>query len=380
MTTDLNLMTLNFFNLLILVGAVHGLLLSLLLFFNKKNQNAAHVLLSLLLLFYTLPVLRVVLHDIGFFRFYDWPIFSIELLYGLGPSLYLYSKAESDPHKRFKKKDLLHFVPVLMELIYYLSPYYANVSGFVIQQPQNRFDALWLIQQFGGIFSVLLYLFLSINLLSGYAKWVKNNYSDTHNRTLSWLQKPIILYSIFFFLWFTLRAVDVIYYHDSMRINIYYPFLILLSLTTYWIGTKGYLRSEIEVVGFAESNKTKLPEYDDSEHIKDFKKLIQTMEAKKPYLHTDLNLAQLADLISINPRLLSKVINSQAKMNFYDFVNQYRIEAFKFNIIKYPDRKILDLAHDSGFNSKTTFNQLFKNKTGLTPTEYKKKFNHSSYY
>ena len=77
---------------------------------------------------------------------------------------------------------------------------------------------------------------------------------------------------------------------------------------------------------------------------------------------------------NIPPHNLSEVINSRLKKNFYDLVNGYRIEQVKKDLSD-PAKshlKILSLAFDAGFNSKATFNTLFKESTGQTPSDYRK--------
>jgi AraC-like DNA-binding protein len=67
------------------------------------------------------------------------------------------------------------------------------------------------------------------------------------------------------------------------------------------------------------------------------------------------------------------VINEHFKLNFFDFVNQYRVEAFKERIVnpKYGNFSLLGVAFECGFNSKSAFNRIFKKSTGLTPSQYK---------
>jgi len=97
------------------------------------------------------------------------------------------------------------------------------------------------------------------------------------------------------------------------------------------------------------------------------------MNLSRPYLNPDLTLPQLATEIGISTHLLSQVINEHFKLNFFDFINQYRVEAFKEKIVnsKYGNYSILGIALECGFNSKSAFNRIFKKYTGLTPSQYK---------
>ncbi|TAL60301.1 MAG: AraC family transcriptional regulator, partial [Bacteroidetes bacterium] len=109
------------------------------------------------------------------------------------------------------------------------------------------------------------------------------------------------------------------------------------------------------------------------EAIQYSEKLKSYMELSRPYLNPDLTLPQLAVEIGISTHLLSQVINEHFKLNFFDFVNQYRVEVFKERIVnpKYGNFSILGIAFECGFNSKSAFNRIFKKYTGLTPSHYK---------
>jgi AraC-like DNA-binding protein len=99
------------------------------------------------------------------------------------------------------------------------------------------------------------------------------------------------------------------------------------------------------------------------------------MQNDKPYLEPELTLEQLASKLSLKPRVLSQAINEILGQNFYDFINRYRIEEASRLLTNPSDEKItiLEVLYEVGFNSKSSFNTLFKKYTGLTPTEFRKK-------
>lgn len=102
--------------------------------------------------------------------------------------------------------------------------------------------------------------------------------------------------------------------------------------------------------------------------------LLQFMVDESPYLHADLSLRSLANQLNLLPNKLSWLLNNCIGKNFNEFINHYRIEAFK-SLAKDPANAnitVLGLAYDSGFNSKTVFNTYFKKETGLTPKEFLK--------
>ena len=99
------------------------------------------------------------------------------------------------------------------------------------------------------------------------------------------------------------------------------------------------------------------------------------MAVKKPFLDSELTLEQLASQLNIKPRVLSQVINESLKIIFFDFINQFRIKAARRLLTNPKDKKItiLEVLYEVGFNSKSSFNTVFKKYTGLTPVEFKKK-------
>ncbi len=98
--------------------------------------------------------------------------------------------------------------------------------------------------------------------------------------------------------------------------------------------------------------------------------LLKIMAEQKPYLNPKLSLAGLARQLEISTNQLSQVINQQGQVNFHDFVNEYRVEEFIQNAKKNKNFSLLALALDSGFNSKSSFNTIFKKQKGGTPSQY----------
>ena len=102
------------------------------------------------------------------------------------------------------------------------------------------------------------------------------------------------------------------------------------------------------------------------------KELLVFIGQEKPYLEQELTLGDLANQLNMHAHHLSKMINKEMGKNFFDFINDYRVEEFKKLAVN-PKNKhisILGLAMEAGFNSKATFNRFFKNSTGLTPSEF----------
>jgi AraC-like DNA-binding protein len=133
---------------------------------------------------------------------------------------------------------------------------------------------------------------------------------------------------------------------------------------------KPLLDSKIETEERISYQKSGLTDEEAQSHLKD---LLQIMDIKKPYLNSDLTLKDLAAELSISQHNLSEILNTQLNRNFYDFVNGYRIEEVKRRMSDLESEKysLLAIAYDSGFNSKSAFNTIFKKQTNVTPSQYR---------
>jgi AraC-like DNA-binding protein len=102
--------------------------------------------------------------------------------------------------------------------------------------------------------------------------------------------------------------------------------------------------------------------------------LLTLMTAERPYRDPDLTLPLLAERLSTTPHKLSEVLNAELSQTFYDFVNRYRVEDVQRRLGDPESKhlKMLALAMDAGFASKSTFNEVFKKQTGQTPSTYRK--------
>ncbi|MBO0953029.1 helix-turn-helix domain-containing protein [Fibrella forsythiae] len=296
-------------------------------------------------------------------------MFDIELLFGLGPSLYLFVKASTNSPGQFIRRYYWHYLPVALEFSYYLTPAYRQVQHHLISWPSDTSHWLWLVEQAGAVISLLTYLYLTSRWLSRHKKELLS--SPGQQQILRWLEKPVRFYALFWLAWLGLRTLDVGQFGESLPINAYYPLLVLLSGTSCWIGFVGYTYSYPEqglTVAVAANSEALLSQ----DHSAQLDQLRQAMETDQLYLNAQLSLAHLAQHVHLNPRLVSKVLNEGLGKSFYEFVNAYRVEAVKEKLVnaRYQHLTFLGLAFESGFNSKATFNYLFKKHTGLTPKQY----------
>lgn len=101
--------------------------------------------------------------------------------------------------------------------------------------------------------------------------------------------------------------------------------------------------------------------------------LQQLIKTHKPHLDEDISLAKLASLLGVTSHQLSELLNIHNETNFYDFLNNLRYQE-ALNILHNADVNltIADIAYQAGFNNRTSFYSVFKEKLGVTPSQYKK--------
>ncbi len=95
---------------------------------------------------------------------------------------------------------------------------------------------------------------------------------------------------------------------------------------------------------------------------------------ERDFLDSEITLGQLAERIGTSPHLVSQYLNHVLGLNFFDYINGLRVAEVQTKM-RDPARAeatLLDLAHESGFNSKSTFNAAFKRISGVAPSVWRK--------
>ena len=178
------------------------------------------------------------------------------------------------------------------------------------------------------------------------------------------LRSALIIFSlkfVLFIVWNVLRYNDICIFITGIFFII--VFIIINSFVIFslnnpdqLLGTAKYQSSSI--------THDELPDY--------LSKINSYLSAQKSFVDPLLSLQRLSKSTKIPERLLSQIINQSSGLNFNDFINRYRIEFARELFQKESNKKVLEIAFECGFNSKTTFNAAFKKFTDMTPSEYKK--------
>jgi putative ABC transport system permease protein len=277
------------------------------------------------------------------------------------PSFYLYIIGLTDPAFRLRKRHNVHLIMPLLGLLWY-----ANLQG---SQSNDLISRMATIVPTSTVRLAIacvpfgVYLALSFGALLRYRKRLRNYFSDLGKVKLEWLHLILLF---FFALWLVL-VFDNLVLRSSRLIDLLFP---VITIGTLVLGVFAMRQSKI----FTEVPLTEKSRTLSEEALALAKGRLQSyLRDSKAYLDPALRLVDLANGIQMKPHDVSEVINCAFGKSFYDLINELRIDEVKKRLSdpKHSHLNILGVAMDSGFNSKSSFNDAFKRLTGMTPREFR---------
>jgi AraC-like DNA-binding protein len=374
--------TLDWFHLLVLLAAVQGLVLAGVLAFRQRNQTANRIL-AVAMLTWTVYLATSVYHAAHLepvFPHFFGLAHPMPLLFG--PLVYLYAVTASDHSRRFTRLDWLHFVPAALAVVGALPVYLLSGPAKLAwyEHAVQTGEVGWTVMVFTPLklLSGIIYTVITLLFLRRHRARIRDNYSSLERVNLQWLRW---LATAAAGVWVVAVVVNVLQWPEGPTSQRGEDFITLgTAVVVYGIAFMALRQPEIFRFDTAEQAAA-LPEprYERSglserEAAALRGALLSTMERDQPWKSKDLTLADLAERLSTTPHKLSEVLNSQLEQTFYDFVNGYRVRYVQNRIgdeaVKHL--KILALALDAGFASKSTFNDVFKKHTGRTPSDYRR--------
>jgi putative ABC transport system permease protein len=300
----------------------------------------------------------------------NWSWLPLQFSLTLGPLIYFYVLKITRPEYKFRSKDMLHFSPLLLELGAQALEVRDSIKTGAATYETPTFQQLNPILQLLAFVSVIIYLYLSHRLIGRFYRRLKFNGGDRYRYELRWLRSLLKSFGLLWLLWIPFTAADYFYYHYQLSIHAYYPLYLLLAVTTIWMAAVAFLRQEAGVlVGTPPFLKLPLP----AEMKQKSTWLKKAVKAGLYYQDPELSLNSLADKLELTAHELSRIINTVLKKSFNDFINEYRVADVvqKMQDTGYDHITLLGIAFESGFNSQSTFNRIFKQITGKSPLEYK---------
>lgn len=380
-------------NSLLLICAFQALFLAVLVIFKKKKTQSDRILAVWLLII----AVHIFVEFLQFYNYQnDFPVpwfigidVTFSMLHATLILIYILSFTRINQNRR---KYIWHFIPFLIINLILLKVYY-------LQSPEEKISDFKSVMSGNGFLNqnlklvtyiimavVVGYLVAGLIFIRKHKRNLRDQFSTVKGIELQWLQTLLYTLGGILVLAITFEILSntfLLVQPETGTIIIF----ILIAIGVFYIGIHGILQTDY----FSDYNprltdpgsspgKTKRPgvhsrktEKQKVELLDDkYEQLITYMETGKPFLETTLDLQSLAKLVDMKPHFLSMLINQKGGRNFFDFVNSFRINEFKEQVLDPANQNytLLSIAYSCGFNSKTAFNRAFKNITGKTPSEY----------
>jgi len=364
--------------ILLAIGSIQGLIYGFILLKSTKYNKLANRILAiiLLLLSYRLSIQIMRLFGLGYYN--SWYYIMLDISWVYGALIYLYTRAQTQSNYRFSRKDWIHFLPVIIQIICSVFVRLQNLYWDGTKESLSWLGyygyVLWMNNSTIYIVAsilIIVYAFKSQKLLTSVDEKFEINTTK-----LAWIKRIIKSFLVYFSLVLFVLLVDLVIYktiNDGSYFYFtrfyYYPFFIGIAFITYWIGLEGFSRRNDPELTI----KTTI-NAEDLERLKSIsRKLVNAMEMDKLYKNQELSLNRIAEQLNIKPYLISKSLSEIHNKRFSDFVNEYRVKEVQ-SLLQNPNNSkytLLSLAMDAGFNSKSSFNRAVKKQFGISPSELK---------
>lgn len=364
--------TINLVQIIVISGIVNGLVFTLLLLWKPENRVAnrflAILVFSICFSLFTQIVLQWGLYDR--FPWLHWLPFSMTFI--VGPAFYFYIRSLTDPGFTFKPVHIWHFAWIVFN---YVHSVYHLVLGRTNPYPlfHNFTEAL----DAYAIIQMSFYLYFTFKCLKRYQRRILEEISTIDHLTLNWVKELLyviacsaVVMSIFVIVDYRLLIDFNMEYYQGKLFKHKDVLICLHAFTSYWLAIGGFRQSQVSPLQGVST--TAIPEA-----LKDYSDVIQklTLAMNQDFLYRDpgLNLTKLSQHTKVPEKEISAALNQQLHKNFYSFINEFRVQDAKTKLInqQYDHLKILSIAYDAGFNSKASFNRVFKEFTGKSPKTYR---------
>ncbi len=385
--------------IILYLGAVQGLLLSVFLFSIRTNK-ISNRLLALLTLCWGIVLLTFALIDKGLYVKFPHLLFTVDqLIFLFFPLLYLQVKYLLESHVKFLRLDLFHFLPFLLSIIFNIDLFLMSGEEkyMMTKEPTEYFNILEIISNELISIQGVVYSIISLRLIRSYQKKIKNFESTLDKSIIKVLYIGIIL--VLFSWTIGIVGLNLEYLNVKVGFDYFVYTYLILVMVIYIISYAAVKSPEVfkldihtirshsfgikSLVSKANETKDVIDEDAKDKDVKTYHKedqalvdlneqLVSFMEENKPFLNPELSLPELAESLEVSRNQLSTVINKIHEKNFYEFVNQYRVNEVK-RLMTDPSNKhlkLISLAYDAGFNSKASFNRIFKQMTKMTPSQF----------
>jgi len=279
---------------------------------------------------------------------------NISLYLAYGPLIYLFTLSITSYLKKLSIKNLLHFAPFTIFFIYMIFKYHFIGNATSVDDIYALSKIGIPVTVFIFLIIILFYILLSLIMLKRHNKSILENYSDIEKIKLFWLN-ILLLFSLTYCIITILAGILIVLKLEVSSLGIAAGFFIYLMFfgatfcVTYFSIRHPdiFLHQKIETKKSYENNF--IDEADQELYIK---KIITSMEIDQLFLDDSLTLNNYSEKIKLSPHLISMILNTCLNQNFYNFINEYRVEEIKKRLIdpQYKEHTILRIAFEAGFN------------------------------
>lgn len=356
-------------NILILFGAIQGMVFTCILLFDKKHPGRIFLAMVLVALVYN--ALETFNWSAGLYKytsFFDF--FSFVTIFLIGPGFYLYYKSLLIPGFLPNRKVVfLYFSPFLFQLAFAGINALGYFAYFKLDRKEIEVPLTWMFRIFDAyseIWSLLVFLFFTVITVILVRKNTPTNKADFHQKEIYTWVKSLMLFQVIFAIGWTLTLLSPIWY-DEQYGSRYYPIELFLVLFLYWSALAGFRKvKSIKSEPLPKAKET------NPEAFGTLELLHSSMDKDNLFLKPELNLHSVADHLGIAPKEISYALNQAGNTNFNDFVNNKRVEAFCKRMANENNSNltIFGVAQECGFNSPATFQRAFKKAKNMSPKVY----------
>jgi AraC-like DNA-binding protein len=351
-------------DIIILLGAIQGFIISFLLYL-KKERLYANKLLAIFLFLISLACLNLYLLNIQITKDSTfWSTFSLivplVVVMPIGPLIYFYIQSLQSPSFKLQRSHRIHFYPVIIDLlpgligiVFVLGAMWHWIDKNDFPVWGNFLDTYNTYADFPRWLSASVYIGFSWKRLRDFRQ----------QEAAAWPKQLVIGIGIFQAIWL-LHLIP--YLIPSLSDKLldwvgWYPVYIPLAVMVYWLGFNGYLKARPQTTSLDPKAVNKAMEV-----------LNKVMHQDRIYLNPELTLSDVVKATGIPQKTISAVLNQYAGKSFNEFVNEFRVNAVKSLLVESGNGHltITGIAFECGFNSQPTFQRTFKQFTGVSPTEF----------
>jgi AraC-like DNA-binding protein len=360
--------------LIYIIVASHSFVVAVLLFSRRTNREANAYLGAINVVIGVFAVMAFWSFETDF-RFGALFVYLIlPAIYLTTPLIYLYA---TKLMKLQTERDWFHFIPAICAAVYSLvraattGPRGLADAGDVFTLHYVPEDTYFVLQ--AGLLLMIGYTVQMLLLLRQYNRQIRARLSTVARTDLGWLRVQLTIGVVGVTVIFVTNVVQYLTRDRGGPDLLWLEYLGLATIVVFLLNIVYFTfrQSETRAPGSTPRyTRQRLGEAVESGYVK---RLVEHMEASHPYLDPELTIDDLADELDLPSAHLTMVLNLHLGRSFYQFVNGYRVRRAA-EILRDPanaDRGVLDIAYESGFNSKTSFNTNFKREMGTTPREYR---------